>query len=39
VDWSQRPEARTAGHVLTHQLVEAGKQLLDVRAIFATAPT
>jgi hypothetical protein len=35
VDRSERPEARAVGHVLAQQLVEAGKQVLDVWAILA----
>lgn len=35
MDRSQRPEARTVGHVLAQQVVEAGKQVLDVWAILA----
>jgi hypothetical protein len=35
VDRSQRPEARTVGHVLAQQLVEAGNQVLGVWAILA----
>jgi hypothetical protein len=35
VDRSQRPEARTVGHVLTPQVIEADKQVLDVWAILA----
>ena len=35
MDRSQRPEARTVSHVLVQQVVEAGKQVLDVWAILA----
>jgi hypothetical protein len=35
VDRSQRPEARAVVHVLAQQLVEAGKQVLDVWAILS----